>query len=232
MRQAGKRIAKWKSSRILGEVYLKDMAEQGLLLEEITPLRYFFREGEPQHLWYRIEEPEHALREEERADYAKEGWQEVCHYGLEYVFAKEGDAFGDVPEEWQAMVQEGLDARMEAERKNLRSVRLKIFIMVAMTATIALALWFLIGTGQGEFLPKDLENWMAKGAVRIVKIGLLALGASLLRMRDLRKKKEQAEDGYIPEAYTNLPIGFRFVLCFLLLGLIGLAIWTVSKGGR
>lgn len=72
----------------MGELYLKEMAEQGLLLEEMTPLKYIFREDEPQHLRYRIEELEHAPTDEERAEYAKDGWQEVCHYELDYVLQR------------------------------------------------------------------------------------------------------------------------------------------------
>ena len=97
MSRDDKRIKKWRSAGTLGELYLKEMAEQGLLLEKMTPLKYIFREDEPQHLRYRIEELEHAPTDEERAEYAKDGWQEVCHYELDYVFAKECSA--DEPEE-------------------------------------------------------------------------------------------------------------------------------------
>ena len=50
MSRDDKRIKKWRSAGTLGELYLKEMAEQGLLLEEMTPLKYIFREDEPQHL--------------------------------------------------------------------------------------------------------------------------------------------------------------------------------------
>lgn len=55
----------------MGELYLKEMAEQGLLLEEMTPLKYIFREDEPQHLRYRIEELEHVPTDAEQAGYAR-----------------------------------------------------------------------------------------------------------------------------------------------------------------
>ena len=92
MSRNDRRIKKWRSAGTLGELYLKEMAEQGLLLEDMTHLKYIFREDEPQHLRYRIEELEHAPTDEERAEYAKDGWQEVCHYELDYVFAKECSA--------------------------------------------------------------------------------------------------------------------------------------------
>ena len=75
MSRDDKRIRKWRSAGTLGELYLKEMAEQGLLLkkEEMTPLKYIFREDEPQHLRYRIEELEHAPTDEERGGIC-EGW--------------------------------------------------------------------------------------------------------------------------------------------------------------
>ena len=42
-------------------------------MEDMTHLKYIFREDEPQHLRYRIEELEHAPTDEERAEYAKDG---------------------------------------------------------------------------------------------------------------------------------------------------------------
>ena len=92
MSRDDRRIKKWRSAGTLGELYLKEMAEQGLLLEDMTHLKYIFREDEPQHLRYRIEELEHAPTDEERAEYAQDGWQEVCHCELDYVFAKECSA--------------------------------------------------------------------------------------------------------------------------------------------
>ena len=90
MSRDDKRIKKWRSAGTLGELYLKEMAEQGLRLEDMTHLKYIFREDEPQHLRYRIEELEHAPTDEERAEYAKDGWQEVCHYELDYRRCQEG----------------------------------------------------------------------------------------------------------------------------------------------
>ena len=71
MSRNDRRIKKWRSAGTLGELYLKEMAEQGLLLEDMTHLKYIFREDEPQHLRYRIEELEHVPTDEERAEYAK-----------------------------------------------------------------------------------------------------------------------------------------------------------------
>ena len=111
MSRNDRRIKKWRSAGTLGELYLKEMAEQGLLLEDMTHLKYIFREDEPQHLRYRIEELEHAPTDEERAEYAKDGWQEVCHYELDYVFAKECSA--DEPEVSQEAVLRDLDKKIE-----------------------------------------------------------------------------------------------------------------------
>ena len=47
MSRDDRRIKKWRSAGTLGELYLKEMAEQGLLLEDMTHLKYIFREDEP-----------------------------------------------------------------------------------------------------------------------------------------------------------------------------------------
>ena len=132
MSRDDKRIKKWRSAGTLGELYLKEMAEQGLLLEEMTPLKYIFREDEPQHLRYRIEELEHAPTDEERAEYAKDGWQEVCHYELDYVFAKECSA--DEPEVSQEAVLRDLDKKIEKEKGSIRETKIGLLIALVILA--------------------------------------------------------------------------------------------------
>lgn len=74
------------------EAYLREMAAGGLILEDVNHLAYIFRKGEPENNFYRIEKRERCLSEEERETLAAEGWQEVCHYELHYVYCKKGMA--------------------------------------------------------------------------------------------------------------------------------------------
>ena len=95
MKKEGKHITRWKTgaTKLQGAAYLREMAENGWILEDMNHLTYSFREDEPQYLTYRLVERESYLTEEERAEYEKNGWQEVCHYEREYVFVKERDPF-------------------------------------------------------------------------------------------------------------------------------------------
>lgn len=92
-----KKIRKWKSdgNTVQAAVYLREMAEQGYILEEMNHLWYVFREDMPAYLQYRLETRTAAPSEAERAAYAEDGWQEVCHYELDYIFAKEREPFAE-----------------------------------------------------------------------------------------------------------------------------------------
>ena len=71
MEKDGKRIKRWRTgaTKLQGAAYLRDMAEQGWILEDMNHLMYIFREEEPRYLRYRLEERESVLTEEERAAY-------------------------------------------------------------------------------------------------------------------------------------------------------------------
>ncbi|MBR3993614.1 MAG: DUF2812 domain-containing protein, partial [Anaerotignum sp.] len=120
MKKEGKRITRWKTgaTKLQGAAYLREMAENGWILEDMNHLTYSFREDEPRYLKYRMENPERALTEEELAEYAKDGWQKVCHYELEYVFVKERDPFEEDTEEERQEVLEELDRQIRLEKEN------------------------------------------------------------------------------------------------------------------
>lgn len=209
MSRDDRRIKKWRSAGTLGELYLKEMAEQGLLLEDMTHLKYIFREDEPQHLRYRIEELKHAPTDEERAEYAKDGWQEVCHYELEYVFAKESSA--DEPEITQETVLQDLDTKIEWEKENIRKNKICLLLI-----PIVLAVCLLI---------KGRELLQGTTLLMILKaIGptiLVIFVGSLWEIHRLRQKKERVESGDIPDEYTNWR-KYRMIKAFLVL--VGVAL--------
>ena len=101
MKKEGKHITRWKTgaTKLQGAAYLQEMAEQGWILEDMNHLMYTFREDEPQYFRYRLGEFEHALTVEEREALEQDGWTEVCHYELEYIFVKERDPFEEDKEE-------------------------------------------------------------------------------------------------------------------------------------
>jgi len=191
MSRDDKRIKKWRSAGTLGELYLKEMAEQGLLLEEMTPLKYIFREDEPQHLRYRIEELEHAPTDEERAEYAKDGWQEVCHYELDYVFAKECSA--DEPEVSQEAVLRDLDKKIEKEKGSIRETKIGLLIALVILAVCVFSMGRAALSGDTLLIALRFFGPTA----------LIAFAGGYWEIRKLRRKKERVEDGDIPDEYTN-----------------------------
>ena len=99
MKKEGKHITRWKTgaTKLQGAAYLREMAEQGWILEDMNHLMYTFREEEPQYLKYRILDRDCVMAAEEREAYEKDGWTEVCHYELEYVFVKEENPLKRMP---------------------------------------------------------------------------------------------------------------------------------------
>ena len=213
-----KRIKKWKTatSERLGAVYLRDMAEQGMILEDMSHLMYIFREGEPQYLRYRMETRERALTEEERAAYAKDGWREVCHYELEYVFVKERDPFTEEPEVDQQELVVEIDKQLKEEKKNMGMH--KIFYPVLFGFFIII-LFMNMGTKtfSGPFLQKFLINFGPTA--------LIAFLGSIWSIRRLKKKKERVLEGDIPKEYTDWRMERRTIVFLVTVLIIGLGIW-------
>ena len=132
MSRDDKRIKKWRSAGTLGELLSEGDGRAGLASGGDDTPEIHLREDEPQHLRYRIEELEHAPTDEERAEYAKDGWQEVCHYELDYVFAKECSA--DEPEVSQEAVLRDLDKKIEKEKGSIRETKIGLLIALVILA--------------------------------------------------------------------------------------------------
>lgn len=216
MSKEGKRIKKWKSAGTLGEVYLKDMAEQGFILEEMTALQYIFREDEPRHLRYRIEEREHLLTDAERAEYAKEGWQEVCRYELDYVFAREGSA--DEPEVSQETILKDLDTQMQQEKESIRQNKIGLLLVPIVLAVCVLA--------KGR-LSADTFLILLRYVVPVV---VISFGGAYLRIRKLRSLKERTQDGDIPQEYTNWRKNRAATAFLIFVCVVGLGAFVFYEG--
>ena len=138
-----KRIKRWKSGGDLQKAaYLQEMAEQGLLLEDMGYYKFIFREGEPQSLQYRVEERENVPTEGEKAAYAEKGWQEVCHYETEYIFAREREPFMEDAAVNAANISAKLDEKIELVKKDERNGRYGQFLIIGIGL---IAAFFLFG---------------------------------------------------------------------------------------
>ena len=196
MKKEGKRITRWKTgaTKLQGTTYLREMAENGWILEDMNHLMYTFREDEPRYLKYRMENPERALTEEELAEYAKDGWQKVCHYELEYVFVKERDPFEEDTEEEKQEVLEELDRKIELERKNEKSNNIG---QIAAIAIGGLVVFLMSG------FSADTLEITAKLVIKLLPWILLGTILSRRRLKKLHQEKEAVMDGNIPDEYTD-----------------------------
>ena len=107
--------------------YLRKMAADGWILEDMTHLSYRFREDAPQNSFYQIENRESSLSEEERETLAAEGWQEVCHYELCYVYVKNGEGLAEETIQPQITEKE-LDRKIQME-EGLRQESAQSFLL-------------------------------------------------------------------------------------------------------
>lgn len=219
-----KKIRKWKSdgNTVQAAVYLREMAEQGYILEEMNHLWYVFREDMPAYLQYRLETRTAAPSEAERAAYAEDGWQEVCHYELDYIFAKEREPFAEPEDINPTEIAEVLDKKIEAERKDERFNRWgELAVVVFAVGVVLLADGFSekgLGLAGSIFL-------------RYVPLLLLAFLLSRWRIRKMTREKEEILAGDIPEKYIDWRKKRTVTTLFLVVFILGLAGWVFYKSG-
>lgn len=214
-----KKVRRWKSSttKLQGTAYLREMAEQGLLLEDMSHLMYIFREGEPQYLQYRMEERKNILTEEEREAYAKEGWQEVCHYELEYIFARERDPFTEDAAANAAEIAAELDEEIKLEEKNERTNR---YGQLAVIGIGLIAAFLIFGFSDGTLY------LAVRMLVRFLPWILLAFVLSRRRTKKLQREKEEVLNGNISDDYTDWRKGRRATFILIAFLVIGLGVWV------
>lgn len=218
MKKDGKRITRWKTgaTKLQGAAYLKEMAEQGWILEDMNHLTYSFREDEPQYLKYRLEERETVLTEEERAKYEKEGWTEVCHYELEYVFVKERDPFEEDVEENKAEILRDLKEQIEREEKTERSARQGQLIVIGFGLIVAL---LVMGFSEGTMI------FGVRILVRFLPWILIAYFVSKRRTKKLLQEQDRVREGDISDEYTDWRKSRRVTILSVLALIIVFGVW-------
>ena len=224
MKKEGKRITRWKTgtTKIQGAAYLREMAENGWILEDMNHLTYSFREDEPQYLTYRLVERESYLTEEERAEYEKNGWQEVCHYEREYVFVKEREPFEEDAEIQRQEVAEEIDREITQVKKNNKLYAL-VFVITFLIAFVIL----VMTVGVSVFNRDTLMAFVTQLGPNF----LIILVGGCMAMRRLRKKKERVMEGDIPEEYTDWRSSRRTTIFLVAVLLIGLGVWVYYTSG-
>jgi len=224
MKKDGKRMTRWKTgaTKLQGAAYLREMAEQGWILEDMNHLTYSFREEEPQYLKYRLEELEHAPTGEELAEYERNGWQKVCNYELEYVFVKEREPFEEDVEIQRQEVAEEIDREITLVKKN-NKIYIWIFIIAVLIGFVVL----LMSVGVSVFNRDTLMAFVTQLGPNL----LIILVGGWMTMRRLRKKKERVMEGDIPEEYTDWRSSRRTTIFLVAVLLIGLGVWVYYASG-
>ena len=219
MKKEGKHITRWKTgaTKLQGAAFLREMAENGWILEDMNHLTYSFREGEPQYLTYRLAERESYLTEEERAEYEKNGWQEVCHYEREYVFVKERDPFEEDTEEQKEEIIRDLEQKIELEQTTERRTRHGQLIVVGIgMISLFLVLGFSKETGFAVF----------RFFIRFAPWILIAYFASRKRTKELRQEQDRVREGDISDEYTDWRKGRRVTVFLVLAVVLGMGAWV------
>ena len=225
MKKDGKRITRFKTgaTKLQGASYLREMAEQGWILEEMNHITYSFREDEPQYLRYRLEEAEHALTTEERENLAKDGWQEVCHYELEYVFVKEREPFEEEIEEEKEEIIKDIDRRIEQEQKNEREGRYAQLIIAGIGF---ISVFLILG------FSKESGFAALRLVIKLMPWILIAYFGSRRRLRKLHQEKEAVMEGDISDEYTDWRKGRRMTIIWVLVLVLFFAGWGFYAGGH
>ncbi|MGN0133557.1 MAG: hypothetical protein ACI4AO_02445, partial [Anaerotignum sp.] len=166
---------------------------------------------------YRVEERESVFTEEEKAAYAEEGWQEVCHYETEYIFVRERDPFMEETTVNAAEIAAELDEKIALEKKNERTNRYGQLAAIG----IGLIAVFSISGFSGRALYLAIQF-----LVRFLPWILLAFVLSRRRMKKLQKEKEEVLNGNISDDYTDWRKGRRATFLLTALLVIGLGVWA------
>lgn len=78
------------------QAYLEDMARRGLFLDEIGSIYYYFKESEPKEIRYATQVFTDYPTQAELEEVAAKGWNLVCCWEKEYVFATEDMTIPDL----------------------------------------------------------------------------------------------------------------------------------------
>lgn len=161
--------------------YFRELAAEGLILEDVGYLHYSFREDSPQDLWYETQVFEEYPTEQALADYAAQGWQVAGHWELEYVFVTaRAEAPPLFPQEEAELEQ------LEQEIRELEEERVRPDLWMLLIILVS----FGIAVYHNGFRTETLLE--AGESIRnLIFLFLLALVVHFVQKRRLRKKRER-----------------------------------------
>ena len=186
---AEKRIKKLKRQMPLRDglhvqAYFHDMAAQGLFLNEIGQWYYYFREGEPKEIRYATQVFSDYPTETELEEIAAKGWQLVCRWEKEFVFATEDMTIPDLYDHLEIQRLEVERQITTAEKEGKVPNYPAIFAIVA---TIGLTIYGKGFSAKTVFdVWKEYWYWLA--------IFLLGIVFDFFYKRRLQRKKAELEE--------------------------------------
>lgn len=184
-----KRIKKLKKQMpirdgLRAQAYFQDMAAQGLFLDEIGHLYYYFREEEPREIRYAAKVFSDYPLKEQLEEMEATGWKEVCHWDKEFVFATEDPSlevlFDHLEEEWQ-----DVERRITETEKEKRKVDWFPLLMILIA--------FGAGVYYNGFQTESLLD-AAKQAWHWIAIFLFGIVFNIFYKRHLQRKREALEE--------------------------------------
>lgn len=224
MKEEGKRVRRFRTGMNVVDLrmYFRNMAEQGFILDEMDHLQFVFLEKEPQYLRYRVETLDHAPTAEERKQYETEGWFEVCHNELEYVFVRERDPYTEDEELEKQEIVKAIDEEIKK-----RTDANKTSTMIISAGMIFSLVFIFLNLGMSA-----VSSYLALGVVLEFLPLVVAFYAVYLAWK--KKKEKERENvlyGEMPDYETEYEKGRRKqrVLSILALILIVISVYFRSQ---
>ena len=166
------------------QAYFQDMARRGLFLDEIGQIYYYFREGEPKEIRYATQVFSDYPKQEELDEIAAKGWQLVCRWEKEFVFATEDMKIPDLYDHLEI-------ERLEVERQILATEtngrKPDWFIIVTILIPFVYAI-YLNGLKAESLMVAAGRTW------HWIAILLFGYGFNRFNRKRLQRKKTELEE--------------------------------------
>ena len=166
------------------QAYFSDMAGRGLFLDEIGQWYYYFREGEPKEIRYATQVFSDYPTKEELEEVAAKGWQEVCHWEKEFVFATENI---QIPDLYDHLEMQRLEVERQITTAEKEGKVPNYPAIFAIVATVGLTIYGKGFSTETVFdVWKEYRYWLA--------IFLFGIVFNFFYKRRLHRKKEELEE--------------------------------------
>ena len=166
------------------QAYFSDMAGRGLFLDEIGQWYYYFREGEPKEIRYATQVFSDYPTKEELEEVAAKGWQEVCHWEKEFVFATENI---QIPHLYDHLEMQRLEVERQITTAEKEGKVPNYPAIFAIVATVGLTIYGKGFSTETVFdVWKEYRYWLA--------IFLFGIVFNFFYKRRLHRKKEELEE--------------------------------------